>query len=81
MTSLTLLPVVLAALAVAVLVAPPGRSRLRDGVAVAHRPGPPGSTSASEGWPGTPGEDDAAAPRAWLTRVAALGVGAGRADP
>lgn len=79
MTSPTLVPVVLAALAVAVLVAPPGRSRLRDGVAVASRPGPRRSTptSASEGWPAIWGEDAAAAPRAWVTTVAAVGVGVG----
>lgn len=77
MTSPALVPVVLAALAVAVLVAPPGRSRLRDRAAVASRPGPLRSTSASEGWPGTAREDAGAAPGAWVTTVAALGVGVG----
>ena len=87
MTPVALVPGVLAALAVVVLLVPPGRSRLRDRVPVASRSGGLPARSASEGWPGTtprtPATGDAAvgetagAPRAWVTTMAALGVGTG----
>ena len=79
MTSMTLLPVLLAALAVAVLLPARGRSRLADGVAEASRSGLP--RAPSEGWSagsaGSASENAPSAPGAWVTTVAALGVGTG----